>query len=487
MIVTRDRRLVGRRALLRGALGLTALGGAGLLAACGQPPAPTQAPAPPAASKPTDAPKPLDAPKPAEAPKPTEAPKPAAQAPAAGKAAQPLRRMYWGSPDQVSIEVAVDKRFTDANSDVAIEGIAVPWPSYRDKLLTMIAGGDVPDVMMVDAYWFPAFIQQKMLRPLDDYLQKDTKYSSYKVIKGFWPLVDHHSADGKVYSKVHSGDTPRIIYFNDHMFKEAGIPNPIDQDKAGTWDWNAYLEAARKLTKGSGQDKVFGAASYPLSSAMYSFIASNGGKVFSDDKKKCLISAPETLEAIQFQTDLIRMHKVSPLPEESQVLGGDLKAFMAKRLGMFISGIWTGADTRNVKDFEWAIAPLPKSPRTGYRRTLYKPNSTSVPAVSKNADVSWRWMSFDPLGQNRLMIDQYTDMAMFEENKQYFLEKSPVKNARAVFDAFDANETTLLQITTKWLEIEKVINDNLQLVRSGEKSLADAARGIEPAVNALLA
>ena len=153
---------------------------------------------------------------------------------------------------------------------------------------------------------------------------------------------------------------------------------------------------------------------------------------------------------------------------------------------MFISGIWTGADTRNVKDFDWAIAPLPKSPRTGYRRTLYKPNSTSVPAVSKNADTSWRWMSFDPLGQNRLMIDQYTDMAMFEENKQYFLEKSPVKNARVVFDAFEQSETTLLQITTKWLEIEKVINDNLQLVRSGEKPLADAAKTIEPAVNALL-
>src|SRR5262245_12771309 len=117
MTEMRDRRLVGRRAVLRGALGLSALATVGMLAACGQPPAPTQAPAP----------------KPAEAARPTEAPKPAAQAPAAGKAAQPLRRMYWGSPDQVSIEVAVDKRFTDANSDVAIEGIAVPWPSYRDK------------------------------------------------------------------------------------------------------------------------------------------------------------------------------------------------------------------------------------------------------------------------------------------------------------------------------------------------------------------
>ena len=463
-----------RRNLVREALGLSALG---LLAACGQAAAPTAAP-PPAQAAGSSA---------AGATAATTAPQPAAAQPAAGAQKVTLRRMYWGSPDQMQIEVDVDKRFTDANPNYTIEPIGVPWPNYRDKLLTMIAGGDLPHVMMVDAYWFPDFVNKKLLRPLDDYLAKDKEYTSHQVIKGFWPLPDHHSAEGKVYSKVHAGDTPRIIYFNDNMFKEAGIPNPIEQDKAGKWDWNAYLDAAKKLTKGSGVDKVFGASSYPLSSAVYSFIGSNGGKVLSDDKKKVVISMPETLEAIQFQIDMIRVHKVAPLPEESQVLGGDVKAFMAKKLGMFISGIWTGADTRNVKDFDWAVAPLPKSPKTGYRRTIYKPNSTSMPAATKNADEAWKWMAFDPLGQNKAYIDKYTDMAMFEENRQYFLEKSPVKNARAVLDAFDAGEAYILPIIPKWLEVEKIVNDNITLVRSGEKSLADAAKTIETQATPLLA
>jgi hypothetical protein len=110
-----------------------------------------------------------------------------------------------------------------------------------------------------------------------------------------------------------------------------------------------------------------------------------------------------------------------------------------------------------------------------------------MPASSKNVDEAWKWMAFDPLGQNRLMIDKFTDMAMFEENKQYFLEKSPVKNAKAVFDAFDNNEQYILPITTKYLEIEKIQNDNITLVRNGEKTLADAAKVVDPAVNALLA
>jgi ABC-type glycerol-3-phosphate transport system substrate-binding protein len=153
---------------------------------------------------------------------------------------------------------------------------------------------------------------------------------------------------------------------------------------------------------------------------------------------------------------------------------------------MFISGIWTGADTRNVKDFEWAVAPLPKGTKTGYRRTIYKPNSTSMPASSKAVDEAWKWMAFDPLGQNKLMIDKFTDMAMFEENKQYFLEKSPVKNARVVFDAFDNNEQYILPITTKYLEIEKIQNDNITLARNGEKPLADVAKIVDQQVNALL-
>jgi multiple sugar transport system substrate-binding protein len=457
------RRTLTRRSFLGSAVASAAV----LLAACSQPAAPTAALA-----------------KPAEPTKPAAAPA-AAQAPASAPGAT-IRRMYWGSPDQVQIEQEVDKRFTDANPGLKIEPIPVPWPSYRDKLLTMLAGGDVPNVMMVDAYWFPAFIGQKVLRPLDDYLQKDTEYAKHKVIKGFWPLPDHHSADGKVYSKVHSGDTPRIIYFNANMFKEAGIQDPIEQDKAGKWTMDAYLDAAKKLTKGSGVDKVFGAAAYPLSSSVYNFVGINGGGLLSADKKKSTMSDPATLEAIQFQIDMIRVHKVSPLPEEDQVLGGPLKAFMAKKLGMFISGIWTGADTRNVKDFEWAVAPLPKGVKTGYRRTIYKPNSTSMPASSKAVDEAWKWMAFDPLGQNKLMIDKFTDMAMFEENKQYFLEKSPVKNAKAVFDAFDNNEQYILPITTKYLEIEKIQNDNITLARNGEKSLADVAKVVDQQVNALL-
>jgi len=108
-----------------------------------------------------------------------------------------------------------------------------------------------------------------------------------------------------------------------------------------------------------------------------------------------------------------------------------------------------------------------------------------VPATSKSVDQAWRYLAFDPLGQNKSNIDKYTDMAMFEDNKQYFLEKSPVKNARVVFDAFEQSEISYVPLTSKWLEMEKILNDEITLARNGEKPLAEAMKAAEPKINAL--
>src|SRR5262245_28433563 len=314
--------------------GFLALGSAGLaavaLAACGGAPAPTPAPAATGAQPAAGAAQPATT-----------------QPAAAGKASVKIRRAFWGSPDQIDIAKQTDKLFLDKNSDIEMEHIAIPWENYRDKLITMIAGGDVPDIMGVDAYWTLNFVERKMLRALDDKFQADKDYSSIKVIKGFFPIPDHQAVAGKVYSNV-TVESPRIIFYNETMFKDAGVKTPVDQEKEGTWDWNAYLETAKKLTKGSGADKVFGTGSYPLSNAVYSFIHSNGADTMDKEKKKATVTDPAVVEAIQFQIDLIKTHKVAPLPEENQALGGDYKAFMARQLGTLVSGSWRAAALRHV-------------------------------------------------------------------------------------------------------------------------------------------
>src|SRR5690606_21200082 len=107
-----------------------------------------------------------------------------------------------------------------------------------------------------------------------------------------------------------------ILFYNATMFQEAGLRTPMEMAEAGEWNWDTYLDAALQLTKGEGADKVFGTSTYFNNTSRYVWIHSNGGAILNEDRTACVISSPETVQALQFQLDILRTHKVAPLPEE---------------------------------------------------------------------------------------------------------------------------------------------------------------------------
>jgi multiple sugar transport system substrate-binding protein len=273
------------------------------------------------------------------------------------------------------------------------------------------------------------------------------------------------------------------------MFKEAGLATPMELSDQGQWSWDTYLDVALQLSKGGGTEKVFGTPSYAVNAWRYVFVHSNGGRILNEDRSQCVISMPETMQALQFQFDILHKHKAAPLPEESEVLGGVRQAFMAQRLAMTVDGIWSATSFRQIEDFDWAVAPIPISPNSGYARTNYKPNADSMQAniLEEHKDAAWRWLSFDPIGQNRLNIDAGSSLAPFTENLDYFYEHTPVRNPHVVYQHFENEEVTYLPLNTTWFEWEKVIMDELGLVNNLEKTLEEAVVAIEPRVNQILA
>ncbi|MBN1400257.1 MAG: sugar ABC transporter substrate-binding protein, partial [Anaerolineae bacterium] len=410
-----------------------------------------------------------------------------ATAPPAPKEKVHIRYTTMTGANNLPFAIARDERFMKVNPDVEVEQIAVPYAQYQEKILTMLAGGDIPDVTEVDGYWMLNWVGMGTLRPLDDYLAADKEYTSHKVVPNSWPAPDHQLIDGKIYSKVQVEST-RVVYFNETAFKEAGLKTPIELVEEGKWDWTAYLEAALKLTKGSGVDKVYGALAYPLSASNYLFIHSNGGLVLSEDKSKCIITMPETIEAIQFQIDLILKHDVAPLPAEEQVIGGGRAAFMTSRTAMCVDNVYAMRvfNEEMPKEVQWAVAALPTAPQTGYYRTWHKPNAFGIPTAATSPDAAWRFLAWDPIGEERIALERGSCPA-FEENVPYFYEMCPAKNCRLFLDDYDAGNTFVLPLTTKWTEMSKIINDEISLARIGEKTVDEAVKAIEPQVNALLA
>src|SRR6478736_2778602 len=49
------------------------------------------------------------------------------------------------------------QEFTDANPDVDIEVVPIPWDAARDKFQTAIAAGTTPDLAMMGSTWMAEF------------------------------------------------------------------------------------------------------------------------------------------------------------------------------------------------------------------------------------------------------------------------------------------------------------------------------------------
>ena len=96
------------------------------------------------------------------------------------------------------------------------------------------------------------------------------------------------------------------IFYNVDLFKAAGVEAPTAENP---WDWNDFVEAAKKLTTGEGEDKIYGTGAYSLESAVWS----NGAEwVDPETLTKVEITDPKFTEALQFCADLSLVHGVAP-------------------------------------------------------------------------------------------------------------------------------------------------------------------------------
>ncbi|RKP53926.1 extracellular solute-binding protein [Cohnella endophytica] len=115
------------------------------------------------------------------------------------------------------------------------------------KIDLMYASGDTFDVFTLNSA--PAFAQRAsngMLEPVDDYLAKEgVKYEDeYK--------AEQQKYEGKRYS-LPGKFGPWFILLNKAKLDEAGLAVPT------SWTWDEFRDYAKKLTKGDGPTKTYGA------------------------------------------------------------------------------------------------------------------------------------------------------------------------------------------------------------------------------------
>jgi multiple sugar transport system substrate-binding protein len=317
---------------------------------------------------------------------PTAAPAAAQQA--AGKTK--IRATVWVGQAELDALAKMTETYQKTHPNIDVEWINITGggPYGRDKLQTMIAGGDAPDLMMLNTGQFEQLASRGALLPLNDLMAKSNFDSSI-----YWPqAAEGTTYQGKVYGLPRDMSNV-ILYYNKDMFDKAGVPYPT-----ADWTWTDLLAAAKKLTKdtnGDGKIDQWGFAMNNIVWVWAGFVWANGGDVLSPDRKKCLLQDPKTVEALKYYYGLLTDQQVSPppgaLPEQSWA--GDWFTTQSVAMGLF--GPWFRPTLVTMdKPFNWDVTYPPKAPNTGKRGSVVYTDQWGMSSSTKVPNETWDFMQF---------------------------------------------------------------------------------------------
>ena len=177
-----------------------------------------------------------------------------------------------------------------------------PSPRSTEEFAEWI-GGIESDIMVVDAWMARGLGEQGVLLPLDRFIASDEP----DLTDTFYPFVlEQFRGNRGLYALPLSAE-PLMLHYDARYFAQQGVP-PVDE----TWDWDALVEHAVKLTRRYDDGTVM---RWGLMSHMYGIwwaLWQNEAEMFDLATGQCRLQEPAATEALRFCHDLLHTHRVSP-------------------------------------------------------------------------------------------------------------------------------------------------------------------------------
>ena len=396
-------------------------------------------------------------------------------------AAQQLRFSTAGGATDVPIFNGLAGIFnkTHTNAQATFQEVPGSWETFNAKLLTQLAARDVPDVIRHAIIYRPELIANGYVVDLMPYAQKSHwDFSAY--YKG--PFEGYRI--GNHMWGVPTGIYTMALYYNKTMFKEAGIPLPSTDWSKG-YDWNQFLDVAKKLTKGRGPGKVYGFSTATDLRWWINFIWQAGGDFLTPGYRRSALSDPAAQEALNFIHDLIFKYQVWPNPVAFNNPGN---LFVSGRLAMTIDGNWQIPLFKTIKNFEWGVMPMPHNTHT---YTGYYIDGWFVPKGVARPDLSWELISSIVGPQGEEWVVQQSDLGI------PILQASAKKNAKILFNPLGKAEQQVwldsinyghtFPYSPIYNQLDPIISRNVDLFSLGKSTPKQFADNIGSAINPLLA
>ncbi|PAE80967.1 hypothetical protein CHH77_15415 [Shouchella clausii] len=356
-----------------------------------------------------------------------------------------LTWLVRSDPNLIEWEHRVIEEFEKEHPGIKVRLQTIPQGEIDQKLQTMIAGGNVPDVWSPN--WadsgFGGYHKLGALKDLTPYIEQDPE-----VVEGIDEtlLEIYRTEEGTFGLPILSMGS--FLYYNRDLFDEAGIePPPTDwEDKS--WDWDAMIEAAKAITEND----------LPPTQRVYGILNDNspnrdawmfGGDLFAEETyetgelvEPTVTTNPRNYEAIQARYDLINEHEVMPPQSEVAALAQLSDPFLSGRVGMVMKGGWGTRQYANT-DLNWGLAAYPYTNED--RQIPLYVDPWSISEGSKHPEEAWEFLKFlmDPDKAAKWMVEMTLESPAHSELKELWYELISERTGISVDDLRKADEGAL--------------------------------------------
>lgn len=378
----------------------------------------------------------------------------------------PLRVQVSGEPEETKVYGALVKAFEQSDNGFDVELIEVAdKDEHLAKLTTSFAGGDAPDVFLVNFREYSQFVARGAVTPYETYMgANDVNVGDY-----YPQPLEAFTYDGKLQC-MPQNISSLVVYYNKDLFERAGLKRP-----ARGWTWQDFRETALALTKGD----THGVGIEPNIIRLAPFVWSNGGEIVDDliEPTTLTLDQPAAREALEFMVSLVRDDGV--VPSEQEIAAQDLETrFVTGKLGMFLSSRKDTPVLREVQDLNFDVAALPVAEEPA---GILHSDGYCIAAGGERLEDAARFVAFatGEQGQTITALGGRTVPALRSvANSGAFLDPTQAPAHSEVFlEGIDAIRRTPVLAT--WPEIEDVTEEILT------RAFYEEGYSIEDAIEAL--
>ena len=335
--------------------------------------------------------------------------------------------------------------------------------AHLAKLLTSFAGGDPPDVFLINYRNFGGYARRGVVVPPE--VRADD----------FYPQpVEAFTVGGRLQC-VPQNVSSLVVYYNVHAFELAGVPRP-----ARDWTYGEFLDAAQALT-GDGRH---GIGVEPGIVRAAGFVWAAGGEVVdrTEDPTRFTLDTPEARRGLQ-RLVALRTEGLAPSAKEAKARSLE-ERFADGSLAMFMSSRREVPALRTIEAFDWDVAAFPRAERSV--SVLHSDAYCVAKGGSAEAAAAFVEFAAGPEGQRLLARSGRTVPSRPRVARSgAFLDRSkPPESSQVFLDAIPRLKR--LPTDAQWTEAEDAADLALERMFYGDLSVDEAIERIDRETGPLL-